>query len=45
MLRIKELLKQLSKTLERSHANGGFADPEIGKPAITHYKVLERFGM
>ncbi|CAA9202180.1 Ribosomal large subunit pseudouridine synthase D [Flavobacterium bizetiae] len=21
-----------------------FADPEIGKPAITHYKVLERFG-
>jgi len=21
-----------------------FADPEIGKPAVTHYKVLERFG-
>ena len=21
-----------------------FADPEIGKPAITHYQVLERFG-
>lgn len=21
-----------------------FADPEIGKPAITHYRVLERFG-
>jgi RluA family pseudouridine synthase len=21
-----------------------FSDPEIGKPAITHYKVLERFG-
>jgi 23S rRNA pseudouridine1911/1915/1917 synthase len=21
-----------------------FADPEIGKPAITHYKVIERFG-
>ena len=21
-----------------------FTDPEIGKPAITHYKVLERFG-
>ena len=21
-----------------------FADPEVGKPAITHYKVLERFG-
>lgn len=21
-----------------------FADPEIGKPALTHYKVLERFG-
>jgi 23S rRNA pseudouridine1911/1915/1917 synthase len=21
-----------------------FADPEIGKPAITHYKVLERLG-
>ena len=21
-----------------------FADPQIGKPAITHYKVLERFG-
>jgi 23S rRNA pseudouridine1911/1915/1917 synthase len=28
----------------KDHANGGFADPEIGKPAITHYKVLERFG-
>ena len=21
-----------------------FADPEVGKPAVTHYKVLERFG-
>ena len=21
-----------------------FADPEIGKPAVTHYRVLERFG-
>ncbi|MCG9790888.1 RluA family pseudouridine synthase [Flavobacterium algicola] len=21
-----------------------YADPEVGKPAITHYKVLERFG-
>jgi 23S rRNA pseudouridine1911/1915/1917 synthase len=21
-----------------------FSDPEIGKPAVTHYKVLERFG-
>jgi 23S rRNA pseudouridine1911/1915/1917 synthase len=21
-----------------------FADPEIGKPAVTHYKVIERFG-
>jgi 23S rRNA-/tRNA-specific pseudouridylate synthase len=21
-----------------------FADSEIGKPAVTHYKVLERFG-
>jgi 23S rRNA pseudouridine1911/1915/1917 synthase len=21
-----------------------FADPEIGKPAVTHYKVVERFG-
>ena len=21
-----------------------FADPEIGKHAVTHYKVLERFG-
>ena len=21
-----------------------FADPEIGKPAVTHYKVMERFG-
>ncbi len=21
-----------------------FADPEIGKPAVTHYKVFERFG-
>lgn len=21
-----------------------FSDPEVGKPAITHYKVLERFG-
>jgi 23S rRNA pseudouridine1911/1915/1917 synthase len=24
--------------------NGCFADSEIGKPAVTHYKVLERFG-
>jgi 23S rRNA pseudouridine1911/1915/1917 synthase len=31
-------------SLERPHANGCFADPEIGKPAVTHYKVLERFG-
>jgi 23S rRNA pseudouridine1911/1915/1917 synthase len=28
----------------KPHANGCFADSEIGKPAVTHYKVLERFG-
>jgi 23S rRNA pseudouridine1911/1915/1917 synthase len=28
---------------ERPYANGCL-DPEIGKPAVTHYKVLERFG-
>jgi 23S rRNA pseudouridine1911/1915/1917 synthase len=27
----------------KDRANG-FADSEIGKPAVTHYKVLERFG-
>jgi 23S rRNA pseudouridine1911/1915/1917 synthase len=29
---------------QRPYANGCFADSEIGKPAVTHYKVLERFG-
>jgi 23S rRNA-/tRNA-specific pseudouridylate synthase len=29
---------------KRPYANGCFADSEIGKPAVTHYKVLERFG-
>jgi 23S rRNA pseudouridine1911/1915/1917 synthase len=33
----------LARHLKDRHANG-FADPEIGKPAVTHYKVLERFG-
>jgi 23S rRNA pseudouridine1911/1915/1917 synthase len=28
----------------KDRTNGCFADSEIGKPAVTHYKVLERFG-
>jgi 23S rRNA pseudouridine1911/1915/1917 synthase len=40
----KELSKETCPSPKRPHANGCFADPEIGKPAITHYQVLERFG-
>jgi 23S rRNA pseudouridine1911/1915/1917 synthase len=29
-------------SLERPICKWLFADPEIGKPAVTHYKVLER---
>lgn len=34
----------LGRSLKNRKIMQVFDDPEIGKPAITHYKVLERFG-
>jgi 23S rRNA pseudouridine1911/1915/1917 synthase len=31
----------VARHVKRPYANGCFADPEIGKPVITHYKVLD----
>jgi 23S rRNA pseudouridine1911/1915/1917 synthase len=34
----------IARDLKDRRLSGVFADPEIGKHAVTHYRVLERFG-